>query len=326
LKILIVHQNTVPVFAYGGTERVVWDLTRALVDLGHSVTLLVKQGSYCDFAKIVEIDDGQHIFQQISRLDFDIVHFQFNIDAEPSFPYLMTEHGNSKAPRKLPLNTVFVSKDHAHRYGGTTFVHNGLDWSAYGKSTLTSKKNYFHFLGHGAWRVKNLGGAIKVALEANKKLEVLGGKRFNLSRGIRLTFSPHIHFHGMVGGKKKLELLQGSQGLIFPVRWHEPFGLAVIESMYMGCPVYGTPYGALPEIVSNECGYLASSGSELVDAINNSHFDPEACHERAKSMFNHIKMGQAYAQIYKKVVSGEKLQQHEPILLKNGHQLIDWSM
>lgn len=32
--IVIVNHAPVPVFAYGGTERVIWDLARALVEAG----------------------------------------------------------------------------------------------------------------------------------------------------------------------------------------------------------------------------------------------------------------------------------------------------
>jgi hypothetical protein len=70
----------------------------------------------------------------------------------------------------------------------------------------------------------------------------------------------------MVGGQVKLDLLQGSRGLIFPVLWHEPFGLAVIESLYFGCPVYATPYGALPELVPPACGVLSAGRGELADS------------------------------------------------------------
>ena len=36
---------------------------------------------------------------------------------------------------------------------------------------------------------------------------------------------------------EKGEILNSSKGLVFPVLWHEPFGLAIIESLYYGCPV-----------------------------------------------------------------------------------------
>ena len=34
MHILFVNRASIPVFAYGGTERVIWDLGQALVDMG----------------------------------------------------------------------------------------------------------------------------------------------------------------------------------------------------------------------------------------------------------------------------------------------------
>ena len=67
----------------------------------------------------------------------------------------------------------------------------------------------------------------------------------------------------MVGGNKKNRLLQHSKGLIFPVKWDEPFGLAITESLYCGCPVFGTPYGSLPELVPSDVGFLAEDMNDI---------------------------------------------------------------
>ena len=155
------------------------------------------------------------------------------------------------------------SKNHAARYGSHCFVHNGLDPDEYGKPSF-KKSDYFHFLGDAAWRVKNVKGAIKIASKAKVNLKVIGGNRLNISQGFRLTLNLNTSFCGMIGGVKKNEILDKSKGLIFPVRWHEPFGLAITESLYFGCPVFGTPYGSLPEIVNNEVGFLSNESTELV--------------------------------------------------------------
>jgi len=326
MKILLVHQTVIPVFAYGGTERVVWDLAKALIALGHQVSFLVPQGSRCDFAPLLFIDPAIPLMHQIPSGDFDVVHFQHNTFEEPDYPYIVTEHGNSKNGNPFPRNTVFVSKNHAQRYGSDVYALNGLDWSEYPAVDFDRPRTHFHFLGKGSWPVKNLRGAIQVARAAAVTLEVLGGKRLNLSRTIRFTPWPSVHFHGMVGGQRKFDLLNGSRGLIFPVRWHEPFGLAVIESLYFGCPVFATPYGALPEIVNSECGVLSERGEDLVRAIGDYDFDPQACHDRATKMFNHLQMGRKYLEIFERVVSGETLNKAAPRLLGNGHRLIPWGM
>lgn len=314
MNILIVNMSPIPVYAYGGTERVIWDLAKQLVIHGHQVTFLVPKGSHCDFAKVIEIDPLRCISQQIPNY-IDVVHFQFqphvtNLD----IPYVVTEHGNAKLNELLDKNTIFVSKNHAQRHNSNSYVLNGLDWNNYGEVDWKKQRNYYHFLGKAAWRLKNVKGAIHVAKKAKQELHVLGGNRFNFKRGIRLTFSPNMHFHGMVGGQEKLSLLNGSKGLIFPVKWHEPFGLAIIESMYYGCPVFSTPYGAIPELVPVHCGFLSSSADSLVEAIQSNQYDMQACHHHAVEHFNARQMMQSYLEKYKLVLAGQQLNTEKPFL------------
>ena len=80
MKILLVHQTKIPVFSYGGTERVVWDLAKGLIELGHEVTFLVPEGSSCDFARVICIDATKTVMEQIPSDGFDIVHFQSNTE------------------------------------------------------------------------------------------------------------------------------------------------------------------------------------------------------------------------------------------------------
>ena len=315
MRVLLVSNSSIPVYAYGGTERVMWDLGQALVQLGHDVTYLVAAGSSCPFAKVLEIDPALDLRRQIPS-DIDIVHFQFNpafdLDADFDTPYVVTEHGNTAGDKRLPLNSIFVSSNHAQRHGSDQFVYNGLNWDAYGPVDFDLPRRYHHFLGKAAWRVKNVAGAIDVALEAGVRLAVLGGTRLNLKRGFRFTWSPKVEFYGMVGGQQKFQLLNASNGLIFPVRWHEPFGLAVIESLYFGCPVFSTPYGSLPELVGPQHGVLSSRKSELGDAIRRQSFDSHDCHQHAVENFNAAKMARGYIEKYQRVMDGERLSATHP--------------
>jgi glycosyltransferase involved in cell wall biosynthesis len=321
MNILIANMSPIPVYAYGGTERVIWDLAKQLVIHGHQVTFLVPNGSHCDFAKVIEINPTLNIIHQIPD-NIDVVHFQFQPDAEDlAIPYVVTEHGNAQLHEPLSENTIFVSADHAKRHNSDSYVLNGLDWSNYGAVDWKRERNYYHFLGKAAWRLKNVKGAIHVAKKAKQKLHVLGGDRFNFKRGIRLTFSPQIQFHGMVGGQEKLSLLNGSKGLIFPVRWHEPFGLAIIESMYFGCAVFSTPYGAIPELVSETCGVLSPDSNELIQAIQDNKFDPLNCHHHVVENFNAEKMTQGYLEKYQMVISGIKLNALKPCLTSEFQKL-----
>lgn len=319
MKILIVKIGIIPVHLYGGTERVIWGLGKELVKLGHEVSFLVKKGSYCDFASVIHIDEDRPILDQINS-DYDVVHFNFRLQGveKLGIPYVITIHGNSNNLSELDQNAIFVSRNHASRYNSNSYVYNGLDWSEYTTPDFKNRRNYFHFLGKAAWRVKNVSGAIDVIKKTKtEKLKVLGGVRFNFKMGIRFTFSHRISFAGMVGGEKKFELLNGSKGLVFPVKWHEPFGLAIIESLYYGCPVFGTPYGSLPELVKEDVGFLSDKSDELVDAILEvDKYSYKRCHEYVIEEFNSKRMAIEYLKKYEIVISGNKLNIVPPKLLE----------
>ena len=109
----------------------------------------------------------------------------------------------------------------------------------------------------------------------------------------------------MVGGEEKYERIGKSKGLVFPVLWPEPMGLAVIESMYFGCPVFATPYGALPELVPSFAGYLTNESSSMAEALKRADdYDRHAIHEYALNNFNALKMTQGYLALFEHVMTG----------------------
>jgi glycosyltransferase involved in cell wall biosynthesis len=327
MHVLIVNRARVPVHAYGGTERVIWGLARNLTLRGHKVTFLVPEGSHCDFARVLPFNRKAPVLPQLPH-DVDIVHFQFFPDFDPDEdvdrPYIATEHGNTPGHTVRPLNTVFVSRDHARRHHSDQFVYNGLDWSDYGPVDFAAKRTHCHFLGKAAWNVKNIGGAIDVAAAARVPMAVLGGSRLNVSRGFRFTLSPWARFHGMVGGPRKMDLLNRSVGHVFPVRWDEPFGLAMIESLYFGSPVFGTPYGSLRELIGPEMGYLSTSSRDLAEAIRSRSFDARRCHEYARDTFTAARMTDAYIALYETILNGGKLHDVRPYIVSVPKGLRAW--
>jgi len=326
MNILIAASGVIPAKKYGGTERVIWYLGKELSKMGHKVTFLVSKGSSCDFATVLFYDPARKLSEQIPS-STDIVHFNFEPSEPIEKPYIITLHGNCNDSREFDLNSVFVSKNHASRFGSDSFVYNGLDWDDYGNPDLECKRDSFHFLGKAAWSVKNVQGAIDIIKATkNEELMVLGGHRLNLKMGFRFTLSSRIHFYGMIGGEEKNLLLNKSKGLIFPVRWNEPFGLALIESLYFGCPVFGTSYGSLPEIVNPEVGFLSNRVDELVREIEHAdRFSREKCHNYTMEFFNSKKMAVQYLDKYTKVLNGEKLNILPPKLIeKQTEKLLEW--
>lgn len=305
MNILIVINSVIPALRYGGTQRVMWSLGKELSRRGHEVSFMAKQGSECDFAKVIIRDTEKPLSSQIPS-DIDVVHLnEERPDEAMTKPYIVTYHGNRMA-KGIDRNAVFVSRNHASRFGSKQYVYNGLDFSDYPPYHDGTPRQGFHFLGKAAWRVKNVRGAIRIATALpHETIDILGGVRFNFRMGWRFTLSPRAKFFGMVDNHKKAIHIQHSRGLIFPVLWDEPFGLAVIESLYYGAPVFGTPFGSLPELVTEEVGFLSRSKSEIIGHIANAYnYSPRRCHDYAATLFNSNRMTDGYLAKYETVMNG----------------------
>lgn len=313
--LLVLNETKIPALLYGGTQRVMWYLGKELSLMGHRVSFLAKKGSVCPFAKVLAYNPARPVADQVPD-EIDIVHFNNGVPENFSKkPYIVTFHGNAIST-PIGRNAVFVSRNHAARFGSESFVYNGLDWSDYGALNTTEQRTYFHFLGNAAWRVKNVRGCISMIRKMpHERLYVLGGYRINLKMGIRITLTPpcKVSFKGMVGGEKKIQYLQHSRGLLFPVLWDEPFGLAITESLYCGSPVFGTCHGSLPELVNSEVGFLSNHQAELIRHIRENYdYSPQLCHEYAGDLFNSKRMAMAYLKKYEQVLNGECLNNTPP--------------
>ena len=323
MRVAIVHPGVIPPSTYGGIERVVFWLAKALAARGHAVTLVAARGSRAPGATVQVIDPARPMLAQLPAAD--VIHFFTHPPGGVGAPYINTVQGNLPAGVAVDRNTNFVSRDHARRHGSDAFVYNGLDPAEYGPVDWARPRDYVHFLGKAAWRVKNVTGAIAVARRAGRRLLVLGGTRLNFSMGFRLTLDPRVRFAGMVGGAEKNRLLNGSGALVFPVRWHEPFGIAITESLYFGCPVFATPYGSLPELVPPHLGCLSNDADELARALRAiGDFDPKACHQWVMDNFTAETMTDRYIALYQRVMNGELLNAVSPRLVDAGPRFLDW--
>jgi len=328
MHILIVSRGVLPPYKYGGTERVIWYLGQRLTTMGHKVSYLLSAGASCPFAEQVLVLNEEIPLEEQLPDGIDLVHLHFTPKVlNLNIPYVITIHGIRNTLDPFDRNSIFVAKNTAARYGSTRYVYNGLNWEDYGPVDLQAKRTHFHFLAKAAWRLKNVKGAISLVNSIKgAKLKILGGHRLNFNMGFRFTWSLKAHFYGMVDGPKKIQLLQGSKGLIFPVLAAESFGLALIESLYFGCPVFGTPYGSLPELITKEVGYLSNVKAELREAmLAADSYDKKVCHEYARDNFNADKMAQNYLIYYQEVLNGHALHEKEPVLqqLPTG-KLLPW--
>ena len=307
MNILIVLNTVIPAKEYGGTERVVWWLGKELTRRGHGVTYMAAPGSRCPFAKVVEYDPHLPFADIIPPLT-DLVHLQFEPTERIPRPYLITHHGNFFPRKAFDINTVFVSHNHAQRNGASCYVYNGLDPDEYGSVDWKQPREHLLFLGYAKRPEKNLRDCAYIARKSGHVLAVIGGKDKWFKR------RPWLRYEGFLGGEAKNAALRKGHALLFPVRWHEPFGLAVIESLYFGCPVIGSPYGSLPELVAPEVGFLSNRCEELVRAVADiPRFSRRRCHEYVCARFSVRQMTDDYLRLYEQVLSGRPLNPRPPV-------------
>jgi len=167
------------------------------------------------------------------------------------------------------------------------------------------------FLAKASWSVKNLRGSIAIARAAKHRLLVAGGKRPLAPWGL---FASNARFYGNADDSLKIKMLHQSDALLFPVLWHEPFGIAVIEALACGVPVIASSFGSLPEIVTAECGLTSSSTDEMTEFLVSkaAKISREACRARVEEHFSAAKMARSYLSLYKEVLERGVLSPENP--------------
>ena len=298
MHIALLVNARIPVLGYGGTERVVTWLGRALLEQGHKVSLIASPGSTLPGATVIE---ASH--RALQERDFDVtsllpagvevLHSHRQLWVASPVPTVWTLHGNPPPGTLLPANTIFVSANHAQRYGHTAYVHNGLDLAEY--RFRETKGDYDLFLGR-LHSVKGYRWAVEAARRTGRRLVLAGGWRPSFRRG--------ISYVGRVQGERKEDLLAGARCLWMPALWDEPFGLTLIEALASGTPVIGTRRGSLPEIVSPEAGFLGDTVDELVEHAGRiGEISAAACRAHVERHFTHHIMATRYLEMYRSYAS-----------------------
>lgn len=150
--------------------------------------------------------------------------------------------------------------------------------------------------------------AIEIARRVGKKLVLAGGiydrTFFEQKIAPQLAADPNLEYRGHLDRSALFQLIGQAHAALFPVRWDEPFGLALAEVQAAGTPVVAFRRGAFPEIVlEGETGFLIEPGAnEIEAAIAALHkigqINRAKCRENIANRFSYAQMLDAYENYY----------------------------
>lgn len=108
--------------------------------------------------------------------------------------------------------------------------------------------------------------------------------------------------------RAKMKLMQKAKCYLFPVQFHESFGLTTVEALSCGTPVIATNMGALPEIIFHgETGFIAQDYSHMKTFINSiDTIKPRDCRKDVEKRFSREAMAKRFEAILLSLYNGEQ--------------------
>ena len=109
-----------------------------------------------------------------------------------------------------------------------------------------------------------------------------------------------VRWVGAVGGEAKDRLLRTARAVLFPLRWNEPGGTAIVEALLAGVPVVGFRRGVLPSLVDHGVtGFVADTEDELAGYLTRlDELDRHEIWRRASARFAPAGMAATYIRLY----------------------------
>jgi len=339
MRILITVDPEIPVppSGYGGIERIVSSLSKEFAKRGHEVFLLANPKSTEESA--VKIF-GWKGASSVKNRDIRINAFQLKTvvkEIKPDvihsfsrllylYPTLLTtkimvvqsyQREISKYSTKLADliggKKIQFTACGAHMFKKFTgkkkwhAIHNFTDTNFFTDDATVSKE-YLFWLG----RIENIKGtkeAIHVALETNQQLIIAGNIEKRHQPYFLNAVKPHlsnplIKYVGLVDDEQKLKWFRGAKAFLFPIKWEEPFGIVMAESMACGTPVIALNRGSVNEVIENGVnGYKVDTISEMIDSIKKiDQIDREKVRKDAEKRFSIGFIAEKYLELFEQIV------------------------
>jgi glycosyltransferase involved in cell wall biosynthesis len=325
----------IPPDLYGGIEQAVDCLCRGLAAAGHDVLLFTTGDSTCPVPKLWRLEQAEgarigfsvpelrHVLAAYDALgDCDIIHDHTMIgptyaSALTDVPVVTTIHGPLNVElldiyRRMATRVPLIAISHAQLRDHPDLpvagvIHHGVDVDDF--PVGAGDGGYCLFVGRIV-ADKGTHRAIRVARKAGMKILLAGKMRepwetAYFEAEVEPLLGDDAEYLGEVSLEDKLRLLAGARATLFPIRWNEPFGLVMIESLACGTPVLAFAEGAAPEVVADGVtGHLCDDESDMADALAGiDDIDRAACRADVESRFSTARMAREHAELYAGVLS-----------------------
>ena len=125
---------------------------------------------------------------------------------------------------------------------------------------------------------------------------------------------------GALRGAERDRLVATASAQLCPLRWEEPGGTGIVESLALGTPVVGYARGCLPELLDEgRTGLLVAPDDEdalaaLLAARAEDSLDPAACRAAARHRFTPAVMAHGYLELYREVLARAARPGRTPLL------------
>ena len=341
ILIIVDPQIPVPPTTYGGIERIVQALCSELSKRGNTVDLIAGPGSRSFGGNIyIHRAPGKDRFDRaLRKVVFQIISFMASRRSDVIINFGRLDYLETIVRTKVPLLICFQNpvvqfevdwvlrrRKSSVRFVGIslaqvqelkpenriTVIHNATDVDLFTPSVAPDQPPYLAFLGRITYN-KGADTAIRIARRCGLKLKLAGnisneegGAEF-FEREIRPQLGSQIEWIGPVDDDAKHKLLAGAVALLFPIRWPEPFGIVMVESLACGTPVIATRCASTPEVIDDGVtGFLCDDEDEMVGAVAKlSTIDRSECRTAAKTKFSVEVMVQNYLRVIENLISPE---------------------